>query len=82
MLPDSEADLKARVLASLARERRHGEDVDGHAEPLSAAALSLARQAGTPDTLARCLLARHDAVWAPGTAGDRHDLAEEMEAAA
>lgn len=83
VLPDSEADLKARVLASLARERRHAaDDVDGDAVPLSAAALALARQAGTPDTLARCLLARHDAVWAPGTAGDRHALAEEMEAAA
>lgn len=83
VLPDSEADLKARVLASLARERRHAaDDVDGHAAPLSASALALARQAGTPDTLARCLLARHDAVWAPGTAGERRALAEEMEAAA
>ncbi len=81
-LPDSEADVKARVLASLAREHRRLPDGGGRADELSASALDLARQAGTPETLARCLLARHDAVWAPGTAEDRLALAEEMEGAA
>ncbi len=82
-LPDSEADLKANVLSSLSRERRHSiDDVNGSAAPLSDEALTLARQAGTAATLARALLARHDALWAFGTGGERVRISEEMETAA
>ncbi len=82
-LPDSEADLKANVLSSLSRERRHSiDDVEGSAGPLSDEALALARRAGTAGTLARALLARHDALWAFGTGVERVRISEEMEAAA
>lgn len=82
-LPDSETDLKANVLSSLSRERRHSiDDVEGSAGPLSDEALALARGAGTAGTLARALLARHDALWAFGTGLERVRISEEMEAAA
>jgi hypothetical protein len=71
--------LSARLLAAASRARAHhiGADRD-HAERLSARAVELARAGGDADALGFCLLARHDAIWAPGTATERLALAEEM----
>ncbi len=71
--------LAAQTLAAASRARAHhiGDD-RAHAERLSAAAVDLARTSGDDMTLASCLLARHDAIWAPGTAGPRLALADEL----
>ncbi len=72
-------ELRARVMAGLARVVYHsfGDD-DTRAGELSRAALDLARSDGDDSTLAVCLLARHDSLWFPGTASERHDLAAEI----
>jgi hypothetical protein len=67
---------EAQVTASLARELVHSVFAQRpRARPLSERALDVARLAGDPATLASCLLARHDAVWGPGTAAERLGLA-------
>lgn len=48
------------------------------ARPLSEQAITLARQVDDPDTLAACLLARHDVLWTPGRAAERIELAREI----
>lgn len=72
---------QARVTAALARELQHSVAEDRRrAEPLSSAALALARDADDDETLASCLLARHDALWRPGTGADRSVLGREIAA--
>lgn len=45
---------------------------------LSERALATARKLDDPETLAACLLARHDALWIPGRAAERIDVAREI----
>lgn len=82
-LCDGETELRARLLAALARDLAHGVGADRRrVVELSGQALGLARDLDDPALLAFCLLARHDAVWRPGTARERLALAEEMDRAA
>ncbi len=70
---------QARVTAALARELQHSVNEDrARAGPLSEQALELGRQADDDDTLVACLLARHDALWKPGTGAQRATLAQEI----
>lgn len=72
---------QARVTAALARELQHSVSQDRRrAGPLSEAALALARHSGDDETLASCLLARHDALWGPGTGITRSGLGQEIAA--
>ncbi|MDQ3577075.1 MAG: AAA family ATPase [Actinomycetota bacterium] len=71
--------LEAQLTASLARELHHS--VPAHrprARPLSERAIELARKLDDPETLAACLLACHDVLWTPGTAGERVEVAQEI----
>lgn len=71
--------LEAQLTASLARELHHS--IPAHrarARPLSELAITLARALDDPETLAACLLARHDVLWTPGRATERIDLAREI----
>ena len=71
--------LEARLTATLARELQHSvAEQRPRAGPLTERALDLGRRAGDPETLLTCLVARHDALWTPGTAPDRADLACEI----
>ena len=71
--------LEAQLIGSLARELHHSVPAQRMlAPPLSEQAITLARQLGDPDTLAACLLARHDVLWTPGRAGERIELAREI----
>lgn len=72
----------ARLLAALARELAHGPPNRPRALAVSEQAVALARRLPDPATLAECLLARHDAVWAPGTARLRLDVLDEAARAA
>lgn len=81
-LGDEDHPLRARLLASLARQEYHaGPDwvvtMDEAEE-----AVAVARRVGDPGTLAFCLLALHDTRWRPGTAAERVDIATEMAGAA
>ncbi|MEX0705510.1 MAG: hypothetical protein WD041_02725, partial [Nitriliruptoraceae bacterium] len=70
---------QAQVTAALARELQHSVDEDRvRAGPLSEQALELGRQADDDETLVACLLARHDALWEPGTGAQRAVLAQEI----
>ena len=72
---------QARVTAALARELQHSVSQDRRrAGPLSEEALALARDSGDDETLASCLLARHDALWGPGTGAVRSALGQEIAA--
>ncbi|MFC8076503.1 ATP-binding protein [Streptomyces sp. NPDC057307] len=51
-------------------------------QELTARAVELARAAGNDEALADALMARHDAIWSLGTAGERQAVAEELGAAA
>ena len=75
----SAAPLAARLLAAASRARTHrvGED-RRYAEELSAQAVTLARKSGDDGAIGFCLLAHHDAIWKPGTAAKRLELADEM----
>ena len=70
---------QARVTAALARELQHSV---AHERPraahLSEEALRLGRRSGDDGTLADCLLARHDALWEPGTGAARSELGREI----
>jgi tetratricopeptide (TPR) repeat protein len=71
--------LEAQLTASLARELHHS--IPGQrssARPLSEEALGLARRLDDPETLAACLLARHDILWTPDGAEERIDVAREI----
>ena len=72
---------QARVTAALARELQHSVSQDRRrAGPLSEEALALARDSDDDETLASCLLARHDALWGPGTGAVRSVLGREIAA--
>ena len=71
--------LQAELTACLARELHHSVPAQrARARPLSERAITLARALDDPDTLAACLLARHDVLWTPGRAAERIDLAREI----
>ncbi len=71
--------LEAQVTAGLARELHHSVPAQRpRAGPLSERAIALARDLDDPDTLAACLLARHDVSWTPGRAVERVGLAREI----
>jgi hypothetical protein len=73
--------LRAEVLAARSQSRAHVlVDDRSAAEPMAAEALELARSAGDDATIASCLLAYHDAIWAPGTEDARRGLAGELTA--
>ena len=75
----SDSALEARLLAAASQTRTHHLDEDrAYAEQLSAQSVELARAVGDDDTLGFCLLAHHDALWRPGTAAQRVELADEM----
>lgn len=72
---------QAQVTAALARELQHSVSEDRRrAGPLSEQALTLGRQSDDAETLVSCLLARHDALWGPGTGSDRAALGHEIAA--
>ncbi len=74
-----EVALRAEVLAARSRSRAHllvDDRSDG--VRMAAEALELARSDGTETTVASCLLAYHDAIWAPGTEDERRVLAGEL----
>ena len=76
---DVDQTLEARLTATLARELQHSvADQRSRAGPLTERALDLGRRAGDAETLVACLIARHDALWTPGTAPERADLAREI----
>ncbi len=71
--------LLAMVMAAEGQERSHTLANDPAAvERLSAEALAMARLHGETESLCFCLLARHDAIWRPGTATERLALADEV----
>jgi hypothetical protein len=72
---------QAQLTAALARELQHSVAKDRYrAGPLSEEALTLGRQSGHDETIAACLLARHDALWGPGTGTERAELGREIAA--
>jgi hypothetical protein len=74
--------LRLRLMAGLARVLAwHGLDLP-RARALAAQAVDQARAAGDVPALAACLMAQHNAVWAPGTAGERRAMAAEVAALA
>ncbi|HWN26128.1 MAG TPA: AAA family ATPase, partial [Actinomycetospora sp.] len=71
--------LEARLVAALGRELHHS--VPAHrarARPLSEEAIALARAVGDDETLADCLLARHDVLWSPGRGAERLPIVREL----
>ncbi len=72
---------QAQLTAALARELQHSVADDRlRAGPLSEQALALGRESNDDATLIACLLARHDALWGPGTGVDRAELGHEIAA--
>lgn len=80
--------LAVRLLAAAARVRVHTgssrrtRHSTATPESMSAEALRLARASGDENALGLSLIARHDALWRPGTAPERLALAEEIGALA
>ncbi len=82
-LSDEDSAVKAQVLAALARELFVSAISERtRAARLCVAAVEIARRVGDDATLAMCLLASHDTIWRPGTAGQRRAIAAEMGAIA
>jgi tetratricopeptide (TPR) repeat protein len=78
VLGNGDEPLRLRVMASLARVLAwHRLDV-ARAQELAEQAVAAARASGDGATLTACLLARHNAILAPGTARARHALAAEV----
>ncbi|MEX1162100.1 MAG: AAA family ATPase [Nitriliruptor sp.] len=70
---------EARLTAALARELQHSVSGDrARAGPLSERAIVLGRRSNDDETLAACLLARHDGLWGPGTGAERAQLGHEI----
>ena len=70
---------QAQLTAALARELQHSVAKDRHrAGPLSEEALALGRRSEHDETIVACLLARHDALWGPGTGVERAALGHEI----
>ncbi|CAN5542530.1 hypothetical protein BH20ACT2_BH20ACT2_05330 [soil metagenome] len=83
LIGGADPELEALVAATLARELQHSVvDDRPRAGPLSERALDLGRRAGSPTTLAICLLARHDVLWTPGRGAERAEVAREIVAVA
>jgi hypothetical protein len=77
--PETDARLRAEVLAARSRSRAHLlADDRAEARSMAAHALDLARAASHEPTVASCLLAHHDAIWEPGTEDERIALATEL----
>ncbi len=71
--------LLAMIMAAEGQEASHSLGNDPPAlERLSADALAMARRHGEIESLCFCLLARHDAIWRPGTASERLAIADEV----
>jgi hypothetical protein len=71
----ADAALRPQVMAALARVLAwHGRDLP-RAQQLAQDAVAAARLAGDPGLVASCLLAQHNVIWRPGTAGQRRALA-------
>ncbi len=79
-LQAQEPAVRAKVLASIAREAYHLDAARELGNPRQTAdeAVALARQTCDPDVLAFCLLAKHDTEWRPGSALERLKLAHEI----
>ena len=70
---------RAQLTAALSRELQHSvADDRSRALPLSEEALSLGRSSKDEHALGACLLARHDALWTPGTGAERAELGREI----
>jgi len=80
LTPDSR--LAVHLLAAASRARTHHTPLDPAASGLSVRAVEVARRSGDDEALGSSLLARHDAVWRPGTAKERAALADQMTSAA
>lgn len=76
--------LHARVVSALTRALRHGSGPLPPADllPIAGRAVTLARLSGDAAALATALLARHDALWQPGSASVRLPVVDEMLVAA
>ncbi|MCW2878386.1 MAG: ATPase-like protein [Sphaerisporangium sp.] len=79
VLQGTETAIEAQVTAGLARQLQHSVPSERpRARPLAQRAVEIARALGDPATLADCLLAEHDCLWAPGTAPQRLPIAREI----
>ena len=76
-LAPEDARLRAAVLGQLAVESYWSGD-ERRRDSLSREAIEIARQAADPSVLARALLARRFAVWAPDTLQERLQIGEEI----
>ncbi|BCK59106.1 ATP-binding protein [Nocardia wallacei] len=73
--------LAVRLLAAAVRVRVHtAVSAREPVEEMSTEALRSARLSGDDHAMAAALLARHDALWRPGTAGDRLPVAADLAA--
>jgi len=81
LAPRGTAD-RAVLLAALARELRHANGPVAHWRQTAEHAVRAARDLDAPRVLATCLLALHDALWAPGSAAARLPVVQEMALAA
>jgi len=73
---------QAKLMAALARELQHSVAADRlRAGPLSEEALALGRDSNDDETLVSCLLARHDALWVPGSGRERAHIGREIASA-
>ena len=70
--------VRARLLGALGRTLVWTGADPARGRDLARAAVDAARCSGDPAAVAEALLARHNAGWAPGTAGERLALAEEI----
>jgi hypothetical protein len=79
---DEHPALRSSVLGALTRAHGHSYGDDADLVALAERAVALAEEADDPAALAAALLAQHDAVWAPGTAERRLEIASRMRDAA
>lgn len=79
-LAGTSSSVLPQVLASLAQDMHHSWEASQvtQAPVLAEQAVGLARQLDDPSTLAHCLLALHDTIWLPASAGDRLKIIEEV----
>lgn len=73
---------RARLLAAVARDRRHSHSSTDDARVTADEAVADARAHGDPRLVAECLLALHDALWEPGSSARRLPVLEQMATAA
>ena len=69
---------RARLLAAVARDRRHSRWPVADARGTAEEAVAEARAHGDPRVVAECLLALHDALWEPGSSVRRLPVVEQM----